>query len=258
MSPPRATTTPCMLIVASARVSVARDARRELCRARTAPTPQNQDRSSYKRVRCPTGVTKVATGARQNASSLDRTMTTRRSAWALILAACFLSVAAGADREPFNGAVHSDSGVAVAEDDGMTETHGRGEGFGDSDWVDIALNADKFAARKSWQSPQYHVDGTYVRLRGWFASTQRVAAGAVVFRLPEEATPMRRETWKVTMKGTDRLLAVGADGVAKLAEDMPAENWMPLAGFAYNSLAAGNATGHVEKPPESDAPRDEL
>ena len=165
-------------------------------------------------------------------------------------------MAAGADREPFNGAVHSDSGVAVAEDDGMTETHGRGEGFGDSDWVDIALNADKFAARKSWQSPQYHIDGTYVRLRGWFASTQRVAAGAVVFRLPEEATPMRRETWKVTMKGTDRLLAVGADGVAKLAEDMPAENWMPLAGFAYNSLAAGNAGGHVEKPPESDAPRE--
>ena len=69
---------------------------------------------------------------------------------------------------------------------------------------------------------------------------------------------MRRETWKVTMKGTDRLLAVGVDGVAKLAEDMPAENWMPLAGFAYNSLAAGNATGHVEEPPQIEPPRDEL
>jgi hypothetical protein len=44
-SPPRATTTPCMLIVASVRVSFARDARRELCRARATPTPQNQDRS---------------------------------------------------------------------------------------------------------------------------------------------------------------------------------------------------------------------
>ena len=30
---------------------------------------------------------------------------------------------------------------------------------------------------------------------------------------------MRRETWKVTMKGTDRVMIIGTDGVAKLGRD---------------------------------------
>ena len=55
---------------------------------------------------------------------------------------------------------------------------------------------------------------------------------------------MRPETWKVTMKGTHRVLTVGMDGVAKLADDMRAENWMPLAGFAYNALSAGGPPAH--------------
>lgn len=49
---------------------------------------------------------------------------------------------------------------------------------------------------------------------------------------------MRSEMWKVTLKGTDRVLTVGLDGLAKLSEDMKAENWMPLAGFAFNARSA--------------------
>ena len=82
-----------------------------------------------------------------------------------------------------------------------------------------------------------------MRLRGWLSTIAQATAGQVVFRLPEAAWPMRPETWKVTMKGTDRVMTLDMDGVAKLSVDMKADNWMPLAGFAFNARSAGNMSG---------------
>ena len=188
-----------------------------------------------------------------------------RSPLALIaLIALCVSVGARADTdEPFNGAVHSDPGVDTAVDDGMTEeAHAVA-------WIDVEMNGDIFVTRKSWQPPQYHLeDDTYVRMRGWVSTIRAAAAGEAVFRLPEDARPGRAEPWKVSMKGTDReillgkfiliivtrtgnltdvtcVLCTGEDGVARLLTDIPADNWIPLAGFAFNSwrAAGGEAAG---------------
>jgi hypothetical protein len=160
----------------------------------------------------------------------------------MLLCLSAASVAA-APREPFNGAVHSD--LDAIPNDGMTETHVPGDSFAQSDWRDITLT-NRFSTRKSWQKPQFLMEGTYVRLRGWFAADAHVPAGATVFRLPPDAAPGRKESWKVEMKGTERSLAVGVDGVAKLTDEMKAENWITLAGFAFNSKFAGEGGGETE------------
>ena len=136
--------------------------------------------------------------------------------------------------------MHSD--FDAVPDDDMTETHVPGDAFARAEWRDIALTKS-FSTRKSWQKPQFLIEGTYVRLRGWLAADAHVPAGEVVFRLPPDAAPGRRETWRVEMKGTERRLAVGTDGVAKLTDDMKAENWITLAGFAFNSRFAGDGGG---------------
>ena len=182
-------------------------------------------------------------------------MAPRRPALVSAFAFLALSALASAAREPFDGAVHSHPGVD-AEDDGMTETHGAFDGFADADWRDLPLGA-KFSTRPSWQVPQYHVDGTYVRLRGWLVTNARAPAGTPVFRLPDEAVPGRRETWRVTMKGTDRGVAIGADGVGKLTEDLSADNWIPLGGFAFNSKHAGEEP-RVLRPPLEGSEREAL
>tara|TARA_B100000767_G_scaffold74719_1_gene71282 strand:- start:288 stop:491 length:204 start_codon:yes stop_codon:yes gene_type:complete len=43
------------------------------------------------------------------------------------------------------------------------------------------------------------------------------------------------------------LFITGEDGVARLLTDIPADNWIPLAGFAFNSwrAAGGDAAGGV-------------
>jgi len=106
--------------------------------------------------------------------------------------------------------------------------------------MDVEVNADAFVTRKSWQPPQYHLeDGTHVRMRGWVSTIRAAGAGEAVFRLPEEARPGRGEPWRVTMKGTDRENLLGEDGVARLLRDIPADNWLPLAGFSFNSWRAG-------------------
>ena len=122
------------------------------------------------------------------------------------------------------------------------QTHVPGDAFARAEWRDIALTRS-FSTRKSWQKPQFLIEGTYVRLRGWLAADAHVPSGEVVFRLPPDAAPGRRESWRVEMKGTERRLAVGTDGVAKLTDDMKAENWITLAGFAFNSRFAGDGGG---------------
>ena len=88
----------------------------------------------------------------------------------LALAACLLCAApAAAEKEAFNGAVHSDNGRDA--DDGMTEVP-----FANADWKDLALSP-RFVTRKSWQVPQYYAAGDYVRLRGWLIASAAVAAG---------------------------------------------------------------------------------
>ena len=165
-----------------------------------------------------------------------------RIATVLAIACALLSFSvvsvAAAPREAFNGAVHSDFDA----DDDMTETHVPGDAFARAEWRDIALTRS-FSTRKSWQKPQFLIEGTYVRLRGWLAADAHVPSGEVVFRLPPDAAPGRRESWRVEMKGTERRLAVGTDGVAKLTDDMKAENWITLAGFAFNSRFAGDGGG---------------
>ena len=156
-----------------------------------------------------------------------------------LLSLSVVSVAA-APREAFNGAVHSD--FDAVPDDDMTETHVPGDAFARAEWRDIALTRS-FSTRMSWQKPQFLIEGTYVRLRGWLAADAHVPSGEVVFRLPPDAAPGRRESWRVEMKGTERRLAVGTDGVAKLTDDMKAENWITLAGFAFNSRFAGDGGG---------------
>jgi|TARA_B110000977_G_scaffold107406_1_gene139824 hypothetical protein len=151
-----------------------------------------------------------------------------------------ISVVSAAPREAFNGAVHSD--FDQIPDDGMTETHVDGDSFAIAKWRDITLKP-RFSTRKSWQPPQFKVEGTYVRLRGWFAADVHVSAGEVVFRLPPDAHPGRRENWKVELKGTERSLFVGTDGVVKLSDEMRAENWITLAGFAFNNRFAGDGGG---------------
>ena len=192
-----------------------------------------------------------------------------RSLALIALIALCVSVGARADTdEPFNGAVHSDPGVDTAVDDGMTEeAHAVA-------WIDVEMNGDIFVTRKSWQPPQYHLeDDTYVRMRGWVSTIRAAAAGEAVFRLPEDARPGRAEPWKVSMKGTDReillgkfililvtrtgnlidvtcvLFITGEDGVARLLTDIPADNWIPLAGFAFNSwrAAGGEAAAGAPK-----------
>jgi hypothetical protein len=212
-----------------------------------------------------------------------------RSPLALIaLIALCVSVGARADTdEPFNGAVHSDPGVDAVPDDGMTEEAHAVQ------WIDVEMNGDIFVTRKSWQPPQYHLeDDTYVRMRGWVSTIRAAAAGEAVFRLPEDARPGRAEPWKVSMKGTDReillgkfiliivtrtgnltdvtcVLCTGEDGVARLLTDIPADNWIPLAGFAFNSwrAAGGDAAGGAPKAElstgsttfeEVELPKDEL
>ena len=138
------------------------------------------------------------TFCRALSSARSSTMAPRRPALVSAFAFLALSALASAAREPFDGAVHSHPGVD-AEDDGMTETHGAFDGFADRTGA-ISRSA-RSSPRPSWQVPQYHVDGTAVRLRGWLATNAR-PAGTPVFRLPDEAVPGRRETWRVTMKGT--------------------------------------------------------
>ena len=187
----------------------------------------------------------------------------------LALVACLalvrVGVSADGERmaaEPFNGAVHSDPGADVI-DDGMTEPSHAVR------WMDVEVNAEAFVTRKSWQPPQYHLeDGTHVRMRGWVSTIRAAATGEAVFRLPEEARPGRVEPWRVTMKGTDREILLGEDGVARLLRDIPADNWLPLAGFAFNSWRAGGAdaaptaelgTGSVTyEEVEVQPPKDEL
>ena len=152
------------------------------------------------------------------------TMTTaprRRLASLLLLLFLSSSSLAAADDddergEPFNGAVHGDDGADDLDEGRFEPAHGS-----PTDWRDLEL-APKFTSVASWQRPQFRVDegGDYVRMRGWIASTSRAGAGEPVFALPEDAAPGRTERWRVTMKGADRALSVGEDGVAVLDEEM--------------------------------------
>ena len=39
------------------------------------------------------------------------------------------------------------------------------------------------------------------------------------------------------------MFITGEDGVARLLTDIPADNWIPLAGFAFNNRFAGDGGG---------------
>lgn len=159
-------------------------------------------------------------------------MRARLAAWTLLCLALGACTAAG-ERVPFNGAVHSDAGVEEV-DDGMTEETGV---HMTDRWISLQLYPGFFTPR-SWQAPQYRLDGTYVRIRGWFTSKKHSPQGTTVFVLPKEAWPLRRETWKVTMKGTDRFLNIDTKGAAVLGDELHADTWVPLAGLAYNARSA--------------------
>ena len=81
-----------------------------------------------------------------------------RIATVLAIACALLSFSvvsvAAAPREAFNGAVHSDFDA----DDDMTETHVPGDAFARAEWRDIALTRS-FSTRKSWQKPQFLIEG---------------------------------------------------------------------------------------------------
>lgn len=163
-----------------------------------------------------------------------------RFAAALCVLLSVTAVSAASPRVASNGAVHSD--FDAVQDDGMTETHVPGDSFAKAKWRDVELTSS-FSTRKSWQPPQFLVEGTYVRLRGWFAADLDVPPGSEVFRLPPDAKPGRTETWKVEMKGTERSLFVGTDGVAKIVDEMKATNWITLTGLGFNSAFAGGGGG---------------
>ena len=135
--------------------------------------------------------------------------------------------------------MHGDDGADDLDEGRFEPAHGS-----PTDWRDLEL-APKFTSVASWQRPQFRVDegGDYVRMRGWIASTSRAGAGEPVFALPEDAAPGRTERWRVTMKGADRALSVGEDGVAVLDEEMRRENWITLAGFAFNARSAAGYGG---------------
>ena len=66
------------------------------------------------------------------------------------------------------------------------------------------------------------------------------------------------------MKGTDRTLRVNMDGSCALVDDLPANAWVTLAGFAFNAFTlvddAVDARDDVDgtAPPEPSGGRDEL
>ena len=59
------------------------------------------------------------------------------------------------------------------------------------------------------------------------------------------------------LDSTDRGVAIGADGVGKLTEDLSADNWIPLGGFAFNSKHAGEEP-RVLRPPLEGSEREAL
>ena len=241
-SPPHATTTPCIVMTAAARAP-----RRVECVCVISSLRDVQSSGWIFIWSLLVVVSRRLARIHPIINRAPGTMTTaprRRLASLLLLLFLSSSSLAAADDddergEPFNGAVHGDDGADDLDEGRFEPAHGS-----PTDWRDLEL-APKFTSVASWQRPQFRVDegGDYVRMRGWIASTSRAGAGEPVFALPEDAAPGRTERWRVTMKGADRALSVGEDGVAVLDEEMRRENWITLAGFAFNARSAAGYGG---------------
>jgi len=79
-----------------------------------------------------------------------------------------------------------------------------------------------------------------VTLRGWLTCAAGAEAGAPVFALPPRAWPARDEPFRVTFRGAERALVVGAaDGVARLSADSAPGAWLPLVSLEYDGRHEG-------------------
>jgi hypothetical protein len=86
-----------------------------------------------------------------------------------------------------------------------------------------------------------------------------VAGGVLRHERPEALLPA--QSHDDALRGSHREIEAddrgGADGVGKLTEDLSADNWIPLGGFAFNSKHAGEEP-RVLRPPLEGSEREAL
>ena len=87
----------------------------------------------------------------------------------------------------------------------------------------------------------------FVTMRGWARTTEAVEEGDPVFQTEPFATPGREERFKVTMRGVERELVLGTDGVARIgAAGLARDLWITVVGLQYHSASAYEELGELE------------
>ena len=110
-------------------------------------------------------------------------------------------------------------------------------------WVDLRL-ADGVAKVRSYTPPQIAHDAARqsASLQGWVRVDSDKDVGDEIFAIPDEAAlarPYRPEPWRVSMKGVERAILLGKDGVARATLSIARGTWVPLVGFGYNTAQLG-------------------
>lgn len=116
-----------------------------------------------------------------------------------------------------------------------------GGGDGNARWTLLELDEDAFRTRRSFETPAYDVgeDGR-ARFRGWFSAKVLTTPGMDALRepVPERVRPIRDETWKVTMKGQERVLTLTTEGRLIVGDEYDADTWFVLNGLEYDTESA--------------------